>query len=272
MPLIDIEELSDSFPILKNSLGNYLGRALTNLPSFKGIESLYSRNSGMRGPDFAGSVLKDCGIKYEIAGLDNLKELQSPFITISNHPYGGLDGILLVDILGHLFPGYKIIVNKTLGRIETLSENFIPVTPTGKNRTAPTGDSIKGIRKALEHLRSGQPLGIFPAGAVSDLHILKKEIIDRQWQASVIRLIKKAGVPVVPIRFLDGNSAFFYALGLIDWRLRTLRLPGELFNKKGKRVRIRIGEVIRVQTQKNFNDIEVFSAFLRTSVYGMPFP
>ena len=80
----------------------------------------------------------------------------------------------------------------------------------------------------------------------------------------------KAGVPVIPVRFFDGNSAFYYSLGLIDWRIRLLRLPSEVFNKKGRTMRIGIGKVISVEEQKRFgNDVHAFRDFLRGSVYGM---
>lgn len=271
MSLIDIDEISASFPVLQGRLGDCLCRGLTHIPSFQAINRLYERNSHLKGPEFAKSVLKDCGLKYEAEGTGSLKEVQGPFITISNHPYGGIDGIILVDLLGSLFPEYSIIVNKLLSRVEALSGNFIPVTPTGKIRTEPTEDSIKGIRKALEHLRSGNPIGVFPAGAVSDFSLRKTEVIDREWQLPIIRLIKKARVPVIPIRFFDGNSPFFYSLGLIDWRLRNLRLPAEIFNKRGKKARVGIGNVISVEQQDKTQDIKAFSNLLRRAVYNMTF-
>ena len=91
---------------------------------------------------------------------------------------------------------------------------------------------------------------------------------DRQWQEPVLRLIRKLNVPVVPVHFLDRNSDFYYSLGLVDWRVRLLRLPSEVFNKKGKTARIAIGEIITPQKQDEFQDIASFGSFLRKSVYG----
>ena len=118
-------------------------------------------------------------------------------------------------------------------------------------------------------MHSGGVLGIFPSGAVSDLSLKDRCIRDRQWQEPVIRLIKKLGVPVVPVHFLDRNSDFYYSLGLIDWRVRLLRLPAEVFNKKGKRTRIAIGEIITPQQQQEFKDMDSFSDFLRNKVYNL---
>ncbi len=88
----------------------------------------------------------------------------------------------------------------------------------------------------------------------------------------MIRLIRKVRVPIVPVRFIDHNSWFYYSLGLIDWKVRLLRLPRELFNKAKGRHRVVIGETISVETQDLFTDIEAYTAFLRASVYQMPVP
>ena len=88
----------------------------------------------------------------------------------------------------------------------------------------------------------------------------------------VLRLIQKAGVPVVPIRFFDRNSLFFYSLGLIDWRVRLLRLCWEVFNKKGKQPRLGIGEIITPEQQAACESTEALGALLRSSVYQMPLP
>lgn len=62
-----------------------------------------------------------------------------------------------------------------------------------------------------------------------------KKIQDLPWTHSVIRLIRKAKVPVYPVYFDFLNSRFFYWLGLDDRRIRTLRIPAEAFNKRGVR-------------------------------------
>ena len=175
---------------------------------------------------------------------------------------------MLVDLLGKVRPDYKVMVNKFLSRIETMKDNFICVTPTITDRTAPTKDSIQGIRDAVAHVRSGRPLGIFPSGAISDLSLKDRCVRDREWQEPVIRLIKKLNVPIIPVHFLDRNSDFYYMLGLIDWRVRLLRLPSEVFNKRNKRTRISLGPVITPEQQFEFTDIAEFRDFLRNKVYN----
>jgi putative hemolysin len=190
------------------------------------------------------------------------------FITISNHPCGHIDGISLIDLFGHIRPDYKVMVNQFLGRIEALSDNFICVTPTGSERNSPTKESIQGIKDSVAHIRNGGVLGVFPSGAVSDLSLKDGCIRDREWQEPLLRLIKKLNVPIVPVHFVDRNSNFYYFLGLIGWKVRLLRLVTEVFNKRGKRTRIAIGEIISPERQDEFNDLYSFGAFLRNKVYN----
>ena len=143
------------------------------------------------------------------------------------------------------------------------------MTPTGNERTAPSRDSLRGIKESVAHIRRGGCLGLFPSGAVSDLSLKDGCIRDREWQEPVIRLIRKMEVPVLPVRFLDRNSNFYYSLGLLDWRVRLLRLPAEVFNKRGKVSEIALGEFISPQQIRDFDDIGMLRDFLRNKVYNL---
>lgn len=306
MPLLKINELEDMSAMFRGRCGNALARGLMHMLAVDKVNGLYDRHSMLQGPDFAHAVLQDIGLSPEIfvngsscsapvyssvdssdfrARLSGILP-EGPFITVSNHPCGHVDGISLVELFGHIRPDYKVMVNKILARVETLESNFISVTPTGSSRTAPTAASVSGIKAALAHLRSGGALGLFPSGAVSDLSLpvalgLRKSsepaVRDREWQEAVIKLIMKAEVPVIPVRFFDGNSPFYYSLGLIDWRIRLLRLLPEVFNKAGSRFRIGIGPVISVREQKRIISaapspsaaLDSLRTHLRESVYSM---
>ena len=260
MPLLTEQELG----------GIPFASALMRFLSMDKVNDLYDRYCGLNGPAFTRAVLMDLGVRFEIKNMEVLDSLpDGPFITISNHPYGHIDGIILVDLFGHLRRDYKVMVNKILGRIEPLQANFISVTPVGAERTPPTATSMAGVRDVLKHVREGHPIGLFPAGAVSDLSIKERRVRDREWQEPVIRLIKKLDVPILPVTFNDRNSAFYYTLGLLDWRIRLLRLPSEVFNKRGKTIRVSIGNIISPEEQEEFNDLDDFRQFLRNKVYEL---
>ncbi len=225
------------------------------------------------GPDFAKGILDDIQVDFRIGNAQRLQQLpEGPFIAIANHIYGHLDGIALVDILGHARPKIKVMVNEFLMWIWGLAPNFIPVSPLTNASSGTTAASINGVKSALLQLKAGEPLAIFPSGAVADLQPRKGWILDeRDWQDAAIRIIRKARVPIVPIRFFDRNSRFYYGLGLLDYRIRFARLFHELFNKKGTHPRMGIGETSSVEQQDAVSD-DQFKAFLRASVYDMPLP
>ena len=269
MPLLTLSELEQASALFRGKCGNALCKGLMHMLSVDKVNDLYDRNICCEGPDFAKAVLNDIGLKYEVLNKDILQKIpDGPFITISNHPYGHIDGVMLVDLFGHIRPDFKVMVNKFLGRIETLKDNFICVTPTGTEQTGPTKESIQGIKEAVVHIRSGGVLGLFPSGAVSDLSMKDRCIRDREWQEQAIRLIKKMNVPVVPVHFLDRNSDFYYSLGLLDWKVRLLRLPAEVFNKQGKITRIALGEIIPPEELQKYEDIDELRDYLRNKVYN----
>ena len=287
------EELEAASPVFRGKLGRAFCNFCFKATRISTLNYVHDRFFDFHGADFTRKLIEWCRVNYKVSGLDILDRLEPPFITISNHAYGGADGIVLIDLIGNRFPGFKVMVNEILGRIKTMEESFITVNPAVEGATSPTARSISGVRQALRQIHEGKPLGFFPSGAVSDLHWkdwlmpwkqspevksvtaydnLHRSTRDREWQDSVIRIIQKAGVPVVPIRFFDGNSLFYYLLGLIDWKVRLLRLPRECFNKRGKEFRIGIGKPISPEIQAGCRDLHGLKQLLRDSVYKMPLP
>lgn len=268
--LFPFEEIEQVVPFFHGREG--LAHSLKRLFRMSRLEDLVWRHSDKTGVDFASDVLDELGVDYEIGGpgLDKIPE--GAFFTIHNHPYGGVDGCALIDFFGRIDPQYKLMVNKVLSRVWPLEQNYITVIPTGEHKTAPKTESIGGVRDTITAIRSGHPVGIFPSGAVSDLSLRDRCVRDREWQSGAVHLIKKLGVPIVPVRFFDGNSAFYYSLGLISWKVRLLRLPSEIFNKNGKRMRIGIGPVTMPDKLKEFDNVGDLTGFLRSLVYDMPMP
>lgn len=274
MPVVSFEEFQQLSPMLRGRFGSRLARAAMRLCAIDRVNDLNDRNDDWKGALFARSMLEDLKVEYQIGHPEILEHLpEGAFISISNHPYGGMDGIIMMDMLGHVRPEIKFMVNKLLYMIKPLQENEIAVDPTGAQRTGATAMSIAGTREALQQIRAGKPLGILPSGAVSDLHVWKGfKIYDREWQEPAIKLIQKAKVPILPFKYLDHNSILFYILGMIDWRVRVLRLPHELFNKHRRPQRVVIGDLISVEEQEKYKDLDSFRAFLRSRVYDLQAP
>lgn len=271
MALITMEDIERLSPVFKGERGRKRAEMTLRLTGIDQLAERYGRHEDLSGPDFVDAFLKDLNVNYEVGGLENLVTLaKGPFVTISNHPYGGMDGLILIDLVGHFREDYKVMANQFLNLVKTIKDNFISVIPNTKAAESVTKESIEGVRKALKHVKEGHPLGLFPAGAVSNF--TGCSVRDREWQESAIRLIQKLKVPVLPVRFFDRNSNFFYFLGLINWRVRTFRLPKEVLNKQGKQVRIGIGPVISVEEQEKYDSSEALGKMLRNAVYDMTLP
>ena len=268
-----MDELEALSPVFRGDKGHRLAQKVMRFTGIDQLAERYGRHEDLSGPNFVDAFLNDLNVNYEVGGLENLAALaKGPFVTVSNHPYGGLDGLILIDLVGHFRDDFKVMANQFLNLVKTIKDNFISVVPNTKDSVKATKESIAGVRKALAQLKDDHPLGIFPAGAVSDFHFRDFRICDREWQDSAIRLIQKMKVPVLPIRFFDRNSSFFYFLGLIDWKVRILRLPKEVLNKSGRQVRVGIGPVISVEEQNEASTTESLRELLRNAVYGMAMP
>ena len=228
-----------------------------------------------QGSDFSAQILRFCGIKYDLKPYQyNYIPQDGPFIVISNHPIGSADGMMLSAVIGTMRTDFKIMANFLLTMIPSLKESFIAVNPF----TDGTSDrsSLGGLRMAKAHLAAGGSLGLFPAGEVSthqrpkNRTSLKRHMVeDIPWPASMIKLIRNANVPVIPVYFEAQNSKWFHLVGRIHPMLRTLNLPNELFNKKGKTIPMRIGKPIMPNEQAEYQDIAQLGSYLRSRVYAM---
>ena len=268
------ERLSPVFEGRKGKLLFNLAAGITGLAKVNALHDRVDKAGVPYGPPFAKGILDDAGIDFSVGNPERLETLpEGPFIVIANHVYGHLDGICLLDLFGHQRPETKVMVNEMLTWIPGLAPSFIAVNPVTNASKGVSGTSITGVKNALLQLREGGPLCLLPSGAVADLKPREGWILsEREWQDAAIRLIRKARVPVVPVRFFDRNSRFYYALGLIDYRVRFVRLFHEVFNKRGTHPRVGIGAPISVEQQEQYTDLQAFKAFLRSSVYDLPLP
>lgn len=265
--VLDYNDIRKMVPFFdgKEKLVNWLIKFL----SVDKVNWIHDHNCDTPGVPFVEGLLNDLNITLRIDNeerLDNLPE--GSFITVSNHPLGALDGIALIKIVGQRRPKFKVMVNMVLNFISAMRPNFIAVDALASTDQKKKAVSMQGIKAAMMQVKSGEPMGFFPAGAVSKLK-WNMHIEDRKWQPTVIRLIKQMKVPVVPIYFHTRNSWWFTFLGMISWQLRTLRLPAEVFRKKNSEMHISIGETISYEEISKFSDIDQLGEFLKQKTYAM---
>jgi len=271
MSLVTAKEIAKVTNLSKYGfVGTFLGWLLMKILRISTINKIYNKHKHLKDLAFFTALLDDLEIKFEIPE-DDLKRIpkDGPFITVSNHPLGGIDGVLLLKLLIEKRPDYKIIANFLLHRIEPMQPFIMPVNPFEGRKDDQS--SIRGIKSALSHIKNGNPLGVFPAGEVSTYKD-GKLIVDRPWEEGAIKLIQKAKVPVIPIYFHAKNSSLFYVLSKLNSKLRTAKLPSELLSQKGRVIKVRIGKPIHVKDQKEYNNTQDFCDFIRRKTYMLANP
>lgn len=234
------------------------------------VNDIHAHNAATPGPQFVHGLLNDLDIKLKIDNeqvLDHLPE--GAFVTVSNHHFGALDGIILINLIASRRPEYKVMVNMVLNYIWAMRPNFIAVDAMASDDPKKKAVSMAGIREVIKNVRAGKPVGFFPAGAVGKVN-WRGRLQDREWQPTVIQLIEKLKVPVVPIFFHGSQSWWFNFLGVACWQLRTFRHPAEVFRKKGSTFHITVGEPISVEEQmRHMGSEKEFSDFIRHETYKL---
>lgn len=267
--VLDIEDLQEMIPFFRSSFGTFLGKKAIKWLSVDKVNQVYANSFHLRGADFTSGLLHDplIDITYTIHNEEILDSLpEGAFITVSNHPIGSLDGIMLIDIFARRRPDFKVMVNGVLTRIKAMGDNFISVEPDSDHKGGNL-KNVNGVRASLARLKEGHPMGFFPAGGISSYDKHKKVVCDIPWAPSIVRLIRKTKVPVYPVLFDFYNSRFFYRLGRISWKIRTVRIPAEVFNKKGRNANIYIGEPISVEEIQSLTDDHELADFLYRKTY-----
>ena len=266
MSIITSKEVAKAINLDKYGfIGTFLGWIILKILKISTINKIYNRNKHLSNLEFLDALLKEFKIRFEIPDED-LKRLpkEGAYITVSNHPLGGVDGILLLKLMIEQRSDFKIIANFLLHKIEPLIPYIMPVNPFENRKDVKS--SVTGFKNALLHLKEGHPLGIFPAGEVSTYRD-GKLLVDKPWEAAAMKLAKKAKVPIVPIYFHAKNSPLFYRLSKISDTLRTAKLPSELLTQKNRVIKVRIGRPISVEDQEQHETLEEFSDFIRKKTY-----
>ena len=243
-------------------------KALMNFSKINALNRLYSSASHCEGIAFIEEIFKQLDLNYDF----NLLELpripkKGPFICVANHPFGAIDGLLMLYIIRKVRPDFKVMANFLLKEVKPLANEFIPVNPFGERLSS--NSSHTGMKGAVNLLKEGYGLGIFPAGEVSSFQFNQRRITDKKWSTTILKLIQKSEVPIIPMHFSGKNSLIFHLLGLIHPNLRTVALPSEMLKKKKATVKVRIGRPINPKVQKEWENPEYFGKFLRAKVYAM---
>jgi putative hemolysin len=266
MKIITTEEFAKATKLDKLKMPG-LAALLMEVMKINHVNELFASAQPKQGTEFIDAILAGCGVEIEFdeRELKNIPK-EGGFIAIANHPYGGIEGLVLLRILLTVRPDAKLMANFLLKKIPNLSDFFIAVNPF---ENIEHSSSISGLKNTLELLNQGTPIGIFPAGEVSTFKIESQQVTDRLWHPVVGKIIAKAKVPVIPIYFHGNNGLLFNLLSMIHPALRTAKLPSELFNKQGHVIKLRIGKPINVVDYPQYNTATKLLSFLRARTYAL---
>jgi putative hemolysin len=219
--------------IVKRGIILFLNKLL-HITEINNIIELYRNKSGI---DFIDELFEVLDISYTVSAKDLLKiPSEGKLLIVSNHPLGGVDGLILLKLISDVRSDVKIVVNELLLNIDNLKNYFLPFDIfSGKTQRG----NIELIYKSLNN---NEAIIVFPAGEVSRFGI--SGIQDKNWRKSVLQLSNKYKVPILPVYIHARNSIVFYIVSLLNKKLSIFLLPRELFNKKNKSFNISIGHHI----------------------------
>lgn len=258
---------------LKNALGmkGFFGTCVAGLAygalRLGKINRLFDGAADYQGREFADHLLENMNITIDVSPeqLENIPK-EGGFVVVSNHPFGGIEGVMLLSAIAKVRPDFKLMANFILAHIPNLKECFFSVNPFEKNPEWKS--SVGGIKGTIQHIADGKGLGVFPAGEVSRYHGHDFPE-DLPWSTSIARIIKNAGVPVIPVFWEGRNSKLFYAVDKIHPMLGTARLTKELINKHDTNFNLQIGKPILPAEIAQYENPKELAAYLRSRSYAL---
>lgn len=266
-----------SFSKLAHRLGinwipNFLCSFLDRILGFRNLNNLYTNSarfcSEHNAVNFFESVLMQLNVRAEILPDDLLRiPEEGPLIVVANHPFGGIDGLILGSLLSKKRQDFKLLVNRELGVFKAMSPWLFQVDILSGS-SAKSGN-LKVLAKASKFLKDGNCLGIFPAGQVSALDIKARKVVDSKWSDHPVVLAKRNNARILPICFKGRNSWLFQVLGIINPKLRTILLTRELFKKSRMEFKLRIGESVSSQKLNEFKNNQDASDYLRVCIEAL---
>lgn len=231
------------------------------------MNEMLDANRGRTGSDFCRGVIDHLNIKMEFKGTENLPA-DSRVVIVSNHPLGGLDGMIYIDCIArHYGIEPQFVVNDLLMAITPLRGVFIPVNKHGRQ-------SRQSLRALDEALAGDRPVIIFPAGLVSRKGA-GGQIADLKWQKMFVNKCKDFRRTIVPAFFNGQNSPFFYKFAKLRAKIglklniEMIYLPGEVFKSRDARYSVTFGQPIGWRTLQGGPLAQQTADAIRAKVYQM---
>lgn len=263
---LDVERvIGKKNPRLLKVIPGFVIRYLKKVLHQDDLNDIIHNNRDRYGVDFVDGSLEGFGSKFEAVGLENVPS-SGRFIFASNHPLGGLDGLIFMSVVRKRFPHLKFIVNDLLLNVKNLEPVFIPVNKHGKQSVS----YVAAIDKAYA---SDEQILYFPAGLCS--RKINGQITDLPWHKSFITKAIKYQRDVIPVYFEGRNSNFFYNLSNfrktlgIKANIEMFYLVDEMFKQHKKFIRLYFGKPIPYSTFDHSKTPAEWANYVRSEAYAL---
>ena len=220
----------------------------------------------VRQKHFFDATLDELRVQYAVSEADLARiPREGPLLVVANHPFGGLEGIILGSLLNSVRKDVKVLGNHLLHIIPEIRPHLISLNPFGGKSASRA--NIGALREAIKLLQSGGALITFPAGEVSSLRLDQRRVTDPAWTPHTASLVKHSRADVLPVFFEGRNTSFFQVMGMVHPRLRTALLAHELFRRRGTTVPVQIGHPISHRKLLKLGSSLEMTHYLRVKTY-----
>lgn len=263
--LFDLEPLTGR---LATPLRSAIEPALSSLLCLPRLNAIYDELKASGADDFCKAALDYLDIDIDVAEHELARlPREGPVIVVANHPFGGIEGLILGHLLRTVRSDVRLLANEMLKQIPDMQPLCIFVDALETKSARRT--NVRALHEAIDWTRQGGCLTVFPGGEVSSWNLKARRVTDPPWKNHVASLVRRTNAQVVPLFFSGRNRALFQIAGLINARLRTVLLPRELLNKQHQDIALRIGSPIPHRRMRDFGSDDALMTYLRARAYAL---
>ena len=259
----------------------FIIRYLERITHVKQMNSFLRKYPSLHGYEFIERVIsEELGCSASIDGTEHIPTDGKPVIFVSNHPLGGLDGMIIAQMIHETRQSsnrqssnrpLKVIVNDLLMYMEPINELWAPVNKSGKLSKEQAIEQQKMWESETDVLT-------FPAGSCSRLQRIdgKWRIQDLEWQKNFVQRAREYQRDIVPIYFEGRNSNFFYALAYlrkllhIKVNIERLYLVDEMYGAYGKHFKVHVMPPIPYTMFDNSRTPKQWTQYVKKLIYSYP--
>jgi 1-acyl-sn-glycerol-3-phosphate acyltransferase len=255
----------DKNPGLARILPGFVYRYLEKIVHQRDINDFLSKHGEKQGLEFARAAIQEFNVAVTVVGDENLPSA-GRYIFASNHPLGGFDGILLMDVMSRYYSDFRSLSNDILMNILNLQSLFIPINKHGKQ-------GAEAASRLHEAFLSDIQIITFPSGLVS--RYIRGQVMDLEWKKNFISKAVRYKRDIIPVHITGRNSDFFYRLYKIrkflgiKANLEMFYLVDETYKHRNDHLTITFGRPISYLTFDSSKTPIQWAKWVKEQVYAL---